>query len=216
MMFSLYDLDPATTLFNEVVNDVNGRREFLHHAVGLAHRDRHRDPFGQPVRQPHQDGLAVDEPDADHVPSTSPSTSPTSPPPTGGSGQVVNGGLETGRCPRGPAPVLQRRDQPGPFGYPRPARRGRQLRLRPVPADDHGRCPTTRYTLSGWVNGAYVYVGVTGTGTSDASTWTPGPAGTYAKLSVPFTTGASTTSVTIWVHGWYAQGAYNADDFAVN
>lgn len=76
--------------------------------------------------------------------------------------------------------------------------------------------PGHSYRLSGWVDGGYVYIGATGTGTTDASTWTPGPAGSYTKLSVPFTTGPSTTSVTIWVHGWYAQGAYNADDFAVS
>jgi hypothetical protein len=24
------------------------------------------------------------------------------------------------------------------------------------------------------------------------------------------------TSVTVWVHGWYAQSAYHADDFALS
>jgi hypothetical protein len=31
-----------------------------------------------------------------------------------------------------------------------------------------------------------------------------------------FTTGAGTMSVTIWVHGWHARAAYNADDFAAS
>jgi hypothetical protein len=33
---------------------------------------------------------------------------------------------------------------------------------------------------------------------------------------VPFTTGASTTSVTVFVHGWYAQGTIFADDLSVS
>jgi chitinase len=73
--------------------------------------------------------------------------------------------------------------------------------------------PSTNYTLSAFVNGAYVYIGVSGTGTSDTNTWTPSTSGAYAQLSVGFTTGASTTSVTIFVHGWYGQGTYFADDF---
>ncbi len=75
--------------------------------------------------------------------------------------------------------------------------------------------PNTRYTLSAFVNGNYVYIGATGTGTSDPSNWTPGTNGAYQQLSVTFTTGASTHSVTVFVHGWYAQGTYYADDFSM-
>ena len=64
-------------------------------------------------------------------------------------------------------------------------------------------------------NGSYVYIGTTGDGTSDVSTWTPGTGGAFSQLSVSFTTGASTTSMTIFVHGWYAQPTYYADDFSV-
>ncbi|WP_431961159.1 carbohydrate binding domain-containing protein [Actinacidiphila sp. bgisy160] len=71
--------------------------------------------------------------------------------------------------------------------------------------------PNTAYSLSGWVRGAYVYLGVTG----GASTWTPSAA-SYTQLTVPFTTGASQTSVQIYVHGWYAQGTYNADDISLD
>ena len=71
----------------------------------------------------------------------------------------------------------------------------------------------TAYSLSGYVNGAYVFIGVTG-GT-DASTWTPGTGGAYTKLSISFTTGAGQTSATVYVHGWYGQGAYTADDFSL-
>jgi hypothetical protein len=74
--------------------------------------------------------------------------------------------------------------------------------------------PSTAYTLSGWVQGNYVYLGDSGTGTSDTSNWTPA-ASSWTQLSTSFTTGAATTSVTIYVHGWYAQGSYYADDLSL-
>jgi chitinase len=75
--------------------------------------------------------------------------------------------------------------------------------------------PNHPYTLTAWVQGTYTFIGVTGTGTNDASNFTPSSAG-YTQLTVPFTTGASTTSVTVYVHGWYAQGTIFADDFIVS
>jgi chitinase len=75
--------------------------------------------------------------------------------------------------------------------------------------------PNHTYNLSAWVDGNYTFIGVTGSGTTDTSTWTPNTGGAYQKLSTSFTTGGSTTSVTIWVHGWYAQGTYFADDFSL-
>src|SRR6202790_1439697 len=65
--------------------------------------------------------------------------------------------------------------------------------------------PNSSYSLSAWVEGNYVYLGDTGTGTSDTSTWTPSAA-TWQQLSTAFTTGAATTSVTIYLHGWYGEG----------
>ncbi|MBO0515079.1 carbohydrate binding domain-containing protein, partial [Streptomyces beijiangensis] len=62
--------------------------------------------------------------------------------------------------------------------------------------------PNSTYTMSGWVQGAYVYLGASGTGTTDVSTWTPG-ATAWTKLSTSFKTGASTKSVTVYTHGWY-------------
>jgi hypothetical protein len=50
---------------------------------------------------------------------------------------------------------------------------------------------------------------------SDANTWATTAAGGYSKLTVSFTTGPSTTSVTVYVHGWYGQGAYFADDVSL-
>jgi hypothetical protein len=73
--------------------------------------------------------------------------------------------------------------------------------------------PGSSYTLSAWVEGSYVYLGDTGTGTSDTSNWTS--SSSWTQLSTTFTTGASTTSVTIWLHGWYGQGNYSADDVSL-
>ncbi|WP_436842631.1 chitinase [Streptomyces flaveolus] len=74
--------------------------------------------------------------------------------------------------------------------------------------------PNSTYTLSAWVQGGYSYLGVTGTGTTDVSTWTPDST-SWKQLSTTFTTGASTTSVTVYTHGWYGQAAYYADDISV-
>ncbi|MFI9648652.1 chitinase [Streptomyces sp. NPDC052040] len=94
--------------------------------------------------------------------------------------------------------------------------------LKAVPAgQDNAQCtqsvavkPNTAYTLSAWVQGGYTYLGATGTGTTDVSTWTPDSAG-WKQLSTSFTTGSSTTSVTVYLHGWYGQAAYYADDVSV-
>lgn len=75
--------------------------------------------------------------------------------------------------------------------------------------------PNSQYTLSAYVQGSYVYLGATGTGlTSAPSTWTPNSP-SYGQLSVGFTTGPTTTSVTVYLHGWYGQPAYYADDVSL-
>ena len=52
--------------------------------------------------------------------------------------------------------------------------------------------PSSSYTLTGWVEGDYVFLGDSGTGTSDTDNWTPS-ATTWTELSTSFTTGSSTT-----------------------
>ncbi|MFJ4242094.1 chitinase [Streptomyces iakyrus] len=94
--------------------------------------------------------------------------------------------------------------------------------LRATPAgQDNARCtqtvrvqPDSTYSLGAWVRGGYAYLGVTGTGTTDVSTWTPDST-SWKQLSTTFRTGASTTSVTVYTHGWYGQAAYYADDVSV-
>ncbi|MBM9619051.1 chitinase [Streptomyces zhihengii] len=94
--------------------------------------------------------------------------------------------------------------------------------LKATPAgSDNARCsqtvtvkPDSAYTLSGWVQGGYVYLGASGTGTTDVSTWTPS-ASTWQRLTTTFRTGPSTTSVTLYTHGWYGTPAYHADDISL-
>lgn len=91
--------------------------------------------------------------------------------------------------------------------------------LRATPAgQDNARCsqtvtvePDSAYTLTAWVHGAYVYLGASGTGTTDVSTWTQTP-GAWKQLTTGFRTGPSTTSVTVYTHGWYGQPAHITDD----
>jgi chitinase len=87
---------------------------------------------------------------------------------------------------------------------------------------DYARCgqtisvrPSTSYTVSAWVQGNYVFLGATGTGTADAQTW-GSPGATWKQLTTSFTTGSSTSSVTVYVNGWYGQGAYYADDIVLD
>ncbi|WP_329029333.1 carbohydrate binding domain-containing protein [Streptomyces sp. NBC_01423] len=75
--------------------------------------------------------------------------------------------------------------------------------------------PNSKYTLSAFVQGSYVYLGASGTGAaSEPQTWTPDSA-SYSELSTGFTTGANTTSVTVYLHGWYGTPAYLADDVSL-
>ncbi|MFD7906815.1 glycosyl hydrolase family 18 protein [Kitasatospora sp. NPDC059747] len=128
-------------------------------------------------------------------------------PPPGG---LANGGLESGSlapwtCQGGGAVVST------------PVHSG-SYALQAAPTESQtGECtqtvtlkPNTSYTLSGWVQGNYAYLGVSGG--ANASTWT-NSAG-WTKLSVPFTTGATGT-VTVYLHGWYGQGNVYGDDFAI-
>ncbi|MFG2450631.1 chitinase [Streptomyces sp. NPDC048512] len=99
---------------------------------------------------------------------------------------------------------------------------GGSAALKATPAgQDNAQCtqsvavkPNSTYTLSAWVQGGYSYLGATGTGTTDVSTWTP-DSSSWKQLKTTFTTGASTTSVTVYTHGWYGQAAYFADDLSV-
>ncbi|MFJ3289455.1 chitinase [Streptomyces sp. NPDC086669] len=125
---------------------------------------------------------------------------------------VRNGGFESGldgwTCTAGTA-------------VDSPVHSGRSA-LQATPAgSDNARCaqtvtvkPDSAYTLSGHVRGAYVYLGADGTGTTDVSTWTQS-APDWQRLTTTFRTGPSTTRVTLYTHGWYGTGAYQADDISL-
>lgn len=125
-----------------------------------------------------------------------------------GTDLAVNGGFETGSltgwtCDAGTGSVVGT-----------PVHSGTHALAGAATASDNAQCsqtvsvqPNSAYTLSAYVEGAYVYLGADGY----SSTWTPS-ATSWQQLSTSFTTGASTTSVTLYLHGWYGQGTYHADD----
>ncbi len=69
--------------------------------------------------------------------------------------------------------------------------------------------PNSTYTLTAAVQGTYVFLGATGTGGTDPSTWSSNTG--WNTLTSTFTTGASTNSVQVWFHGWYGQSAFLVD-----
>ncbi|MEE1927812.1 glycoside hydrolase family 18 protein [Streptomyces sp. TRM 70351] len=102
-----------------------------------------------------------------------------------------------------------------------PVRSGSAALTATPAGSDQARCsqtvtvrPGSDYQLSAWVQGSYVYLGAQGTGTTDVSTWTPGGSG-WQQLTTRFRTGPSTTSVTVYTHGWYGQSGYTADDLSL-
>ena len=70
--------------------------------------------------------------------------------------------------------------------------------------------PNTTYTLSGWVEGNYAFLGVSGGATNH--TWSS--SNSWNQLSISFTTD-STGAVTVYVNGWYGFGNVYADDLTL-
>jgi chitinase len=111
---------------------------------------------------------------------------------------------------------------PGDTVVTSPTFDGSSFALAGTPAgSDYARCsqvvsvqPSSSYSLSGWVEGDYVFLGDSGTGGTDTDNWTPS-APTWTELSTSFTTGSATTSVTIYVNGWYGQPEFYADDLTL-
>ncbi|TKA08766.1 chitinase [Actinacidiphila oryziradicis] len=128
----------------------------------------------------------------------------------GGSGSLSNAGFETGSlspwtCQSGGAVATS------------PVHSGSYAAKLAPTSSQTGECDqtislkaNTTYTLKGWVQGNYAYIGVSGD--ASASNWTS--SSSWSQLTVSFTTGSSGT-VTIYVHGWYAQGSVYADDFTL-
>jgi hypothetical protein len=130
---------------------------------------------------------------------------------TGGGGSLTNGGFESGSF----SPWTS---EPGDAVVGSPVHSGSHAAQVSPTNSQTGEIdqtvtlsPNHSYTLTAWVQGNYAYVGVTGG--ASASTWTS--SGSWTQLTVPFTTGSSGT-VTVFCHGWYAQGNVYADDFAIS
>jgi chitinase len=248
MMFSLYDLDPGTTLFNAAVNDINGSAGSCPSSSGSPSPP----PETVPVWLP---GLVTETVSASDsagksltysatglpaglsissaglisgTPTTAATSNVTVTASSGtasgsasftwtvnaqgtGGGALTNGGFESGSlspwtCQAGSSVVSS------------PVHTGSYAALITPTSNTTGECdqtvtlqPNHSYTLTGWVQGPYAYVGVSGG--ASASTWSSTTS--WNKLTVSFTTGSSGT-VTVYVHGWYAQGNVNADDFSVS
>jgi len=164
-------------------------------------------PTPTPTRTPTPTPTATATP----KPTPTPTSTPT---PTGGN-LLANAGFESG----GLSPWIC---SPVASVVSGPVHSGSRALSGAATDSDNAQCTQAiavqanhTYTLSAWVQGNYAFIGVTGTGTSDPSTFSPSsPA--YARLSVQFTTGAGTSRVTVFVHGWYAQGTIFADDLAVS
>ncbi|GHB91376.1 hypothetical protein GCM10010306_103200 [Streptomyces umbrinus] len=143
------------------------------------------------------------------APSASASADPGA---VGAADVLTNPGFESGSltpwtCPGNPGSIVSS-----------PVYAGSKALQGTVSSSDTAQCnqtvavrPNTTYSLSGWIRGSHVYLGVNG----GASTWATSPSA-YSPLTVSFTTGASQTSATIYVHGWYAQGRYYADDITLD
>jgi chitinase len=129
--------------------------------------------------------------------------------PAGAAELMANGGFESGTlspwtCSAASGTVVSN-----------PVRTGTKA-LQGAPAGmDNAQCVQTvsvvsgtQYTLSAWVRGSYVYLGVTG----GSSTWTPN-ATDWTQLTFTFT--ASSSSIQVYLHGWYGTGDYFADDVSL-
>ena len=155
-----------------------------------------------PTPTPTQTGTPTPTP----TPTNTPTPTPT---PNPGGNLVVNGGFETGNlsgwtCGTGDTVVGS------------PVHSGSHaLQIAPT-SSTTGECDQTitvqanhTYTLTAFVNGPFAFLGVQ----SGASNWTT--SSSYTQLSVTFTTGASQTSITIFIHGWYGQANVLVDDISL-
>jgi chitinase len=190
MMFSLYDLDPGATLFNDAVSDINGSASTC------------------PTAPPTGSASAT-------TPTSTASSTPTGTPTGGPTGPaagnlLTNPGFETGTLAGWTCSSTD-----SVTGSP--VHSGSHALAGAASSSDDAQCtqtvtvtPNKTYTLSGYVQGAYVFLGDTG----GTDTWTPSASG-YQSLSLSITTTASQTSLTVYVHGWYGEGTYYADDLSL-
>ncbi|HTJ38593.1 MAG TPA: carbohydrate binding domain-containing protein [Dactylosporangium sp.] len=138
--------------------------------------------------------------------STSPSPSQSSSTPPGGG--LANGNFETGSLAPWTGSLCSI--------VSTPVHGGSKALKAAASSSDNAQCSQTvavqanrAYTLTAWVQGSYAFLGAT-TGAGDVSTWTAGGS-SWTKLTVTVNTGSS-TSIKVWVHGWYGTGTIYVDD----
>jgi chitinase len=190
MMFSLDGEDTGDTLLNAIAGGLTGS------SGGGGGGTPTPTPTPTPTNTP--------------TPTPTPTNTPTpTPTPTGGN-LVVNGGFETGNLNNWTC-------NSGDIVVSTPVNSGAHALQVTPSSSTTGECDQTitvqanhTYTLTAFVNGSFAYLGVQG----GASNWIS--CTTYTKLSVTITTAASQTSITIYVHGWYAQGNVFVDDVSLN
>ncbi len=203
MMFSLDGEDSGDTLLNAIASGLPGSS-----CSGSCPT-----PTPQPTATPSPTATNTPTPGATATPSNTPTPAPTNTPgatPTPTAGNLVtNPGFETGdltgwACDSGTAAIVTNPVHSGSHA----------LQLNPTSGDD-AQCtqtisvqPNTAYTLSAWMQGNYAYLGVT----SQSNVWTS--SSSYTQLTYSFNSGSS-SSVTIYVHGWYGQGSVYVDDVAL-
>jgi chitinase len=199
MMFSLDAEDAGNTLLNAIVDGLPG-------GTGSG-------PGPTPTPVPTTTPVPTPvTPTPTPIPTATPTPPPVTPTPTppAGGNLVTNPGFETGTlsgwtCDAGDTVVNS------------PVHSGTHaLQLTPTNSTT-GQCTQTisvqanhTYILKAYVQGNYVYLGANGLN----STWTNSSG--YTQLSTTFTTGASTTSVTIFVHDWYGQSNAYVDDVSLS
>ncbi len=170
-------------------------------------------PTGRPTPTPTGTPTPRGTPTPTGTPTPRPTATPSATPTPVGGATVANPGFETGglapwTC--GPADAV----------VSAPVHSGHGALAAAATGFDTAQCsqaiavrPGRSYALSAWTRGQFAFVGVSGTGGADGQVWASSDA--YTQQTLRFTTGPATTSVTIYVHGWYGQGTVNADDFAV-